>query len=309
MAIEITNKCPLSCPGCYAYRPNHVSGKDLHSLLEYRGDELVARVLCLLDERRPQGLFLVGGEPLVRIQELNRLLPEVCRRGIETEVVTSGVVRIPAEWKHLRGLTVVVSIDGLQSEHDRRRAPATYERILSNIQGHRIQIHCTITSQMAKDPGSVNQFLSFWCAREEVIGIRVSLYTPQIGEKSMETLSQQQRVHVIHELHRLKKGFKKLRLSDDMVTSYLNPPKAPDKCIFARVTDCVASDLKTPILPCQLGGEPDCSLCGCVAAIGMQAVGRYRLPGGIPISEIFRLSDWTGNWVLRVRNRFSGKRA
>ena len=30
-------------------------------------------------------------------------------------------------------LSVVVSIDGLQPEHDERRKPATYERILKNI--------------------------------------------------------------------------------------------------------------------------------------------------------------------------------
>ncbi|MGW8178267.1 MAG: 4Fe-4S cluster-binding domain-containing protein [bacterium] len=77
LAIEITNKCPLSCPGCYAYQPNHVSGNGLKSFSDYSGGELVDRVLNLLDARRPQGLFLVGGEPLVRLRELTKLLPEV----------------------------------------------------------------------------------------------------------------------------------------------------------------------------------------------------------------------------------------
>ena len=32
IALEITNKCPLSCPGCYAYQPNHVSGAPLETI-------------------------------------------------------------------------------------------------------------------------------------------------------------------------------------------------------------------------------------------------------------------------------------
>ena len=50
-------------------------------------------------------------------------------------------------------ITVVVSIDGLQPEHDVRRAPATYQRILKNIAGQKVTIHCTITGQMLKRPG------------------------------------------------------------------------------------------------------------------------------------------------------------
>jgi hypothetical protein len=104
LTLELTNKCPLSCPGCYAYQPAHVLGRPLELIHEYKGDELVAGVLALLEERRPLGLFLVGGEPLVRIRELRALLPEICGRGIEVEVVTSGIVRIPSEWRQLKGL-------------------------------------------------------------------------------------------------------------------------------------------------------------------------------------------------------------
>lgn len=301
LAIEVTNKCPLSCPGCYAYQPRHVSGKGLESIPDYRGDELVKRVLALLDEKRPLGLFLVGGEPLVRIRELNKLLPEVSRRGLEAEVVTSGVVPIPSWWMQLKGLSVVVSIDGLQPEHDRRRTPATYERILENIKGLRVFIHCTVTRQMAEVPDSLDQFLAFWSARPEVQGIRISLYTPQVGEVAAEILGREERVHVISSLDRLGKVYEKLRLSDDMMTAYLNPPENPGKCIFAHVTECISADFKTPVLPCQLGGEPDCRQCGCVAAIGMEAVGLHRLLGGIPVGFFFRVSDRIGDFARAVR--------
>ena len=304
LALELTNKCPLSCPGCYAYQPGHVLGRPLEWIQDYQGDELlVAGVLALLEERRPLGLFLVGGEPLVRIRELRALLPEICRRGIEVEVVTSGIVRIPSEWMQLKGLNVVISIDGLQPEHDRRRVPATYERILENIEGRRVSIHCTITSQMAKESGSLQRFLDFWSNRTEVQGIRMSLYTPQIGEISAEILNPEERIRIISELDRLRKGYPKLRHSDDMIEAYLNPPEAPSSCVFARVTECVSADLETVVLPCQLGGEPDCRQCGCVAAVGMQAVSYHRLPGGLPVREVFRVSNRIGAIVRAGRRK------
>src|SRR6185312_11519567 len=46
-----------------------------------------------------------------------------------------------------------VSIDGLQPEHDVRRTPATYERILKHIIGHQIVVHCTVTRQQVTRPG------------------------------------------------------------------------------------------------------------------------------------------------------------
>ena len=40
---------------------------------------------------------------------------------------------------------VAVSIDGLREDHDDRRAPATYDRILKNIEGCRVDISWVVT--------------------------------------------------------------------------------------------------------------------------------------------------------------------
>ncbi len=64
----------------------------------------------------------------------------------------------------------------------------------------------------------------------------------------------------------------------------MKPPASPQECIFARTTHCLSADLQTVVTPCQLGGTPDCESCGCLAAAALAAVGRYRLPGGIPVS-------------------------
>lgn len=301
LAVELTSKCPLSCPGCYAFQPNHVNGKPLSSLIEYRGEALVSHLLDLLDDRQPLGVFIVGGEPLLRVRELDAILPEISRRGIEVEIVTSAIVPIPRSWRRIPGLCISVSIDGLQPDHDRRRSPATYTRILENIQGHQVIVHCTVTGQMMEREDSLLHFLEFWDSRPEVKTIRISLYTPQKDEVSTELLSPQLREKAISDLESLCTRFDRLRLSPDMLRAYRSPPSSPEKCIFAQVTECLATDFQTPVGPCQLGGNPDCRQCGCVAAIGVHAIGLTRLAIGLELRQIFTLSSWTGGLAKKAR--------
>jgi sulfatase maturation enzyme AslB (radical SAM superfamily) len=95
----------------------------------------------VIDSRRPLHVSIVGGEPLVRYRELNAILPILAARNIHTQLVTSAVRPIPLAWARLRRLQVVVSVDGLPAEHDQRRTPATYERILKHIAGHQVTVH------------------------------------------------------------------------------------------------------------------------------------------------------------------------
>ena len=85
LSIEITKECPLHCPGCYAFDAAHLGGAtQLRQLSDFKGDELVKRVLAVIDEHRPLHVSLVGGDPLVRYRELELLLPEIERRGVHS---------------------------------------------------------------------------------------------------------------------------------------------------------------------------------------------------------------------------------
>ena len=54
LSIEITKECPLRCPGCYAYGDEHLGGAvTLRGLSDYKGDELVARFMALIDRQKP----------------------------------------------------------------------------------------------------------------------------------------------------------------------------------------------------------------------------------------------------------------
>jgi MoaA/NifB/PqqE/SkfB family radical SAM enzyme len=295
LSIEVTKECPLQCPGCYAYGPEHLGGAGtLRELRDAKGEALVAGVLGLVRRFRPLHVSIVGGEPLVRYRELEVLLPKLESMGVEVMVVTSAVRPIPESWRDLSNLYLAVSIDGLQPEHDRRRAPATYDRILKHIAGHTINVHCTITRQIIQRPGYLEEFASFWSARREVRKIWFSLYTPQEGEVSEERLTPPDRAKVLEELRRLRRIFPLIEMPDRLLKGYEDPPTSPQECIFAQTTACISSDFTTVISPCQFGGRPVCTECGCMASAGLASFAKYKLAGLVQIGSIFSASRRLG---------------
>jgi sulfatase maturation enzyme AslB (radical SAM superfamily) len=308
LSIEITRECPLRCPGCYAYEPEHLGQLGpLRTLSDYKGEELITGVLALVRKHRPLHISIVGGEPLVRFRELDVLLPKLSEMGIAVQLVTSAVREIPAHWHEIKDLFLVVSIDGLQPEHDERRKPATYERILKTIQGHSITVHCTVTAQMLKRENYFEEFISFWSAKKEVKKIWFSLFTPQKGAEGEEILTPEERAKVLDELVGLRPRFPKIDLPDSIVRGYRKPPPTPQECIFSRTTLNLTADLKGRITPCQFGGNPDCSQCGCIASAGLTAIGDYRLFGLVPLKTIFFASDKIGKTSQKIFNRSSEK--
>jgi sulfatase maturation enzyme AslB (radical SAM superfamily) len=308
LSIEITRECPLRCPGCYAYNDTHLGGDVvLRQLADYKGQELIDGVLALIDEYKPLHLSIVGGEPLVRYRELEVLLPKLTGMGVHTQLVTSAVRPIPPAWADMERLQVCVSIDGLQPEHDARRAPATYDRILKHIKGQQVTVHCTITRAQTR-PGYLTEFADFWAALPDVRRIWFSLYTPQKGEAADEILAMDDRRRVVEEVKQLYATHPKLH---DMIPSvtqaYLRPPQNPDECIFAKTTACLSADLKKAITPCQYGGDPDCTQCGCMASVGLDALGRYKLGGVLPLKHIFNASLKVGAGMRFLRNGRNGR--
>lgn len=291
LSIEITRECPLQCPGCYAYDDAHLGGgATLRSLADRKGQELIDGVLALVDRIRPLHLSIVGGDPLVRYRELEAMIPLLLNRGIHVQLVTSAFRPLAASWAELPHMNIVVSIDGLQPEHDVRRAPATYDRILKNIAGQNITIHCTITGQMMKRPGYLREFLEFWTPRPEIRKIWFSLFTPQRGDQLPEMLEPRERAQAIADMLALRREFPKLDMPEGMIRQFATPPDSPRDCVFALTTQTLSADLRTKIVPCQFGGDPDCSSCGCVASMGLAAVAAHRLAGIIPVGAIFKAS-------------------
>ena len=158
-----------------------------------------------------------------------------------------------------------------------------------------------MTRQQVNRPGYLEEFLKIWSAKEEVTKIWVSLYTPQVGEISEERLRPADRELVVADLLALRLRYPKLALPKGLIEVYANPPDSPDECVFARTTQSISADLTTRITPCQFGGNPDCSSCGCIASAGLAAMARHELFGFIPLGAIFSGSVKVGQRVKKLR--------
>jgi MoaA/NifB/PqqE/SkfB family radical SAM enzyme len=290
LSIEITRECPLHCPGCYAYNDDHLAGGVLlRTLNDKRGDDLVNGILDVVRRHEPLHVSLVGGEPLVRHKELSRILPELSKMGVHTLVVTSAVIPIPMEWKAIKNLTVAVSIDGLPEHHDERRKPATYEKILKNIEGRRVNIHWTITRPMLHRDGYLEEYVAFWNARPEVNSMWISTYTPQRGELSNEMLTVADREKVLNILPELHKKYPKALFPEQLSKAYRKPPQSPKDCTFAQMSANYTADLQTRVQPCIFGGDPDCSQCGCAISAGLHWISGLHPHKTVPIVTVGQL--------------------
>ncbi len=304
LSIEITRECPLSCPGCYAYGDTHLSGgAKLSELSDYHGDQLVEGVVGMVRKHKPLHVSLVGGEPMIRHRELSQILPRLSAMGVFTLVVTSGVIPVPPEWMSISRLRVAISVDGLPEHHDIRRKPATYERILKNIDGREVNIHWVITRPMLERAGYLEEYIAFWSARAEVNRIWVSVYTPQIGEQSAEMLTAADRETVARELPELAGRFPKLLFNEGLARAFTKPPKNPDDCVFAKMSANYSADLKSRVEPCVFGGTPDCSQCGCAASMGMHWVRGVKVAGGLKVGHFIGSSVKIGLLVNRLKSR------
>ena len=303
LSIEITRECPLSCPGCYAYGDTHLGGGvTLSELRDFRGDALVEGVLDLVRRHRPMHVSLVGGEPMIRHRELDRILPALSEMGIFSMVVTSGVIPIPAHWMDIPRMRVAVSVDGLPEHHDIRRKPATYERILTNIAGRKINVHWVITRPMLNRANYLEEYVAFWNERPEVDHIWVSLYSPQMGEESPERLKPEDRERVARELPPLRARYPKLLIPEGVARAFVEPPENPQNCLFSKLSINYSADLQSRVEPCVFGGTPDCTQCGCSISSALHWIQSERIVGPLRVGHVVTASLNVGSAMNRLRH-------
>ncbi len=109
----------------------------------------------------------------------------------------------------------------------------------------------------------------------------------------------------MQELRRLRPLFPKLDTAGYCHRRDSDTPASPRECIFARTTETISADLTTQITPCQFGGDPDCSQCGCIASMGLAAVGHYKVAGGLTAGHLFMASDRVGKQWRKFQRAFS----
>jgi hypothetical protein len=153
---------------------------------------------------------------------------------------------------------------------------------------------------MLKRSGYIADFIDFWSANPAVDKIWMSIFTPQRGAANVECLTADERRSVVETLLRVRNHQRKLDMPKGMIQEFLSPRASPNRCIFAQTTRTLSADFTTRVQPCQFGGDPDCSRCGCVASMGLAAVGHQKLAGPITARHIFWTSAMIGRQVKRA---------
>src|SRR2546425_6700237 len=88
LSVEITRECPLRCPGCYAYQPEHLGAAGpLRQLSEFKGEGLVAGEMGLGRRFRPLHPSILGGRPFGCYCEVDVFLPPLARPGVGVQLV------------------------------------------------------------------------------------------------------------------------------------------------------------------------------------------------------------------------------
>ncbi|HEU5400067.1 MAG TPA: radical SAM protein, partial [Terriglobales bacterium] len=164
-----------------------------------------------------------------------------------------------------------------------------------------ISVHCTITAQMLSRTNYLAEFAEFWSARPETKRLWFSIYTPQRGEIAPEMVSRTQRREVVERLLAIRQYDPKLDMHESAIRALGNPPASPNECTFARTTTTLSADFKTRVTPCQFGGDPDCSQCGCVASAGLHALSEHKLISTLRVGHLFNLSFKLGNTICGHR--------
>jgi hypothetical protein len=67
------------------------------------------------------------------------------------------------------------------------------------------------------------------------------------------------------------------------------------------MTTTISADLTTRITPCQFGGTPDCSNCGCMASAGLAAITRHKVLGVVRVGALLDGSLKIGEQMRRLR--------
>jgi len=175
IAIDVTSKCNMSCPRCYAETFVHATPVELTYLHK------------AFDEFFQMGVFhyiLQGGEPISDLPRLEAIL-EMCHP-LESyiNVVTNGLEMTHERIKWLKERNVdkiAFSLDsGIESEHDAGRVSGSYAKVVQAIdivlqEGLLASISCVVTHESLYSDG-FNRAYEF--AREKGIRIDVQIAEP-----------------------------------------------------------------------------------------------------------------------------------
>lgn len=283
MTIDITNRCNLRCKHCYFYAQDYPHELSLEHWVS-RLDEL---------KRDPRFTFRrcawVGGEPLLRREALEKLMPYFRTN----TVVTNGLCELPS-WK---GVTFYVSVDGTEPYYEEvRGVKEAYRKIKANVDRRDLYVFLTFCINRLNH-FCIEDMLKEW-ADTGVRGIVFEFYTPVKGLDADLGLDGELRDALVDRILRLKRRYYNFILNPDRALQLLKSEsckEVTENCILRAkgISLDAAGKVKTP---CILGPEAECDRCGCAVPFYMRALEERRFLA-------HELSLLAGRFLV---NRFKG---
>ncbi len=257
---DITYRCQLNCEHCYFSRSWVKDKKDDELELS---DEDWSQIF---KRHRSMGITnasITGGEPTLRMPVI-----EAAYDTFNTiQVASNGIIKMPERLK----CVIWVSIDGLETTHNRIRGAKYYQKIMRNIQDDkRISISMSLTQSNYKEIFPTIEA----CLKANVKGIFFLLYTGKISDPLY--LQGKQLEYTIKSLYRAIDEYGDFILISRRMVELYKTKKHIKHCVFQEgLVQSFYPDMSRK-LPCVMG-PVDCRTCGCIVPVYMYWVKRLDI--------------------------------
>jgi MoaA/NifB/PqqE/SkfB family radical SAM enzyme len=245
-SINLTNKCNLRCSHCWYHREAHPVAPELSA------DEFLEKLAALQDEHNITSVTWVGGEPLLRLDILERATPMFSQNIISTNG-TFPLPPLPAIYG--------VSIDGPESVNDEIRGKGVYRKAKENASGRvDVLVLHTVTPANERYLETFAEEILEW----QIGGLYVSFYTPAKGGSSSWCWPKlEDRDGAVRSLIELKERYPNFIVNPLPSTQFMLSEAVPEvvsECDIVKRCISLEHDLSRRY--CCFGNDADCGFCG-----------------------------------------------
>ncbi|MCC6751099.1 MAG: radical SAM protein [Deltaproteobacteria bacterium] len=247
-SFDLTGACTQQCRHCYF---SALSPSQINRRLARR--KFLSRLRRLIARHGTHTALWAGGEPMLRLGLLRAVLPLFARNAIST----SGMHPIPTDL----GAGLLVSLDGLSSEHDLLRGSGAFgnvRRHLAALSSQRYTISTTLTLPTLCSIELLPRLIEATRAQGALVGFYVG------RASSPFAIPADLRSRAVDRLHAVSERYAGAILNSELGLELLRPSHAKElsaHCLYRRTA--VAFDpLLEQRLPCVFGSQANCGACG-----------------------------------------------
>ncbi len=163
IGIELTSRCNLRCKHCFLWNGEGLYERSEHMKPSDLDIEIVKDVLAATTSEKSK-LFFWGTEPLI-YRHWDALADLLEKDNRWTVICTNGMLiprRLDSLLRISENLAIVVSLDGLEAQHDEMRGKESFKQIISNIEHllalqkkgvykGTVSVHCVLNDVLIDD--------------------------------------------------------------------------------------------------------------------------------------------------------------